>query len=248
MRSTSPDRHPKHREKLSIEEPVSHLRYIPVVENGEPLMSWLGHPRILQDRARFNYHRETVSRKSVVEFLWRAADALPKGYKLAIVEGWRPPYIQRRMFAWSFNRFKEKYPDWSESRLKRLTSQFTAPMDVRVPPPHTTGGAVDLMLADENGQVLDHTSPFNWRDQNCFPFAAKGLSDEARKHRDMLAEVMSTGGLTNYPSEYWHWSYGDQGWAYRGRHDHAFYGAITPEGWTPSPEDDTDEPLSFVLE
>src|SRR5579862_1173587 len=191
--------------KLSIEEPVSHLRKLPIVENGEPLENWLDHPRIFQDRPRFNYHRQTIARASVVGFLWRAADSLPNGYKLAVVEGWRPPYIQRRMFEWSFRRFRDKYPDWSAARLKRLASQFTAPMDERVPPPHTTGGAVDLMLASEAGEVLDHLSPYEPRDHNGFPFDAPGLSDEARRNRQILAEALSTGGMTNYPSEYWHW-------------------------------------------
>src|SRR5579862_2139212 len=133
-------------QKLSIEEPVSQLRHIPIVENGEALLNWLDHPRIFQDRPRFNYRRETVARRSVTEFLWRAADALPTGYKLAIIEGWRPPYIQRRMFRWSLARFKQMYPDWTDRRIKRLASQFTAPMDLKVPPPHNTGGAVDIML------------------------------------------------------------------------------------------------------
>jgi len=163
------------------------------------------------------------------------------------LEGWRPPYIQRRMFAWSFRRFKDRYPDWSETRLRRLASQFTAPMDEHVPPPHTTGGAIDLMLANENNEVLDHLSPYVPRDHKAFPFAAAGLSDDARRHRDMLAQAFSTGAMTNYPSEYWHWSYGDQGWAYRGRHEHALYSAVTPEGWEPSALDDTDEPLTWVM-
>ncbi|HTQ12099.1 MAG TPA: M15 family metallopeptidase [Fimbriimonadaceae bacterium] len=235
------------RKKLSIEEPVSHLRAVPILDNGEPLVDWLGHPRIFQDQPRFKYHRETIARASVVEFLWRAADSLPKGYKLAVVEGWRPPYIQRRMFAWSFQRFKERYPDWTDAKLKKLASQFTAPMDEHVPPPHTTGGAIDLMLANENHEVLDHLSPYAPRDHHAFPFTAPGLSDTARRHRDMLAEAFATGRMTNYPSEYWHWSYGDQGWAYRGRHLHALYAAITPAGWHPSPEDDTDEPLTWVM-
>jgi D-alanyl-D-alanine dipeptidase len=55
-------------------------------------------------------------------------------------------------------------------------------------------------------------------------------------------------GITNYPSEYWHWSYGDQGWAYRGGEPNALYGAITPAGWTPAPEDESDEALKFVFE
>jgi zinc D-Ala-D-Ala dipeptidase len=234
------------RDKLSIEEPVSRLRHVPIIENREPLVSWLGHPRILQDKPRFNYRRETVARQSVKQFLWRAADALPIGYKFAIVEGWRPPYIQRRMFAWSYARFKEKYPDWTEARLRRLASQFTAPMDERVPPPHTTGGAVDLMLADESGRVLDHFTPYHPRDHKCFLFDAPGLSDTARRHRDIVAEAMATGGMTNYPSEYWHWSYGDQGWAYRGRLPAALYGEITPIGWEPCPDDDNDDALTYI--
>lgn len=232
--------------KLSIEEPVSHLKKIPIEDNSEPLVDFLGHPRIFQDRPRFNYRRATVARESVVTFLHRAADALPPGYKLGIVEGWRPPYIQKRMFAASMKRFREKYPDWTESRLKRIASQFTAPMDLKVPPPHTTGGAVDLVLTDEEHNLLDVTSPYESRDHKMFPFAAKGLSDDARRHRDIIAEIMSTGGMTNYPSEYWHWSYGDQGWAYRGRHPNALYGPIEPAGWEIPTEDDSDQPLVFI--
>ena len=64
-----PERKPAGRrfEKLSIEEPVSHLRHIPIVESGEPLIDWLDHPRIFQDRPRFNYHRETVARAHGIE-------------------------------------------------------------------------------------------------------------------------------------------------------------------------------------
>ncbi len=233
--------------KLSIEEPVSQLRHIEIVDNDEPLVSFLGHPRIFQDKPRFNYTRETLARKSVVEFLWRAADALPSGCMLGIIEGWRPPYIQRRMFAWSMKRFRDKYPDMAEAKLRRLSSQFTAPPSDRVPPPHTTGGALDLMLANEDHQALDHTSPYPPRDHHSYPFDAPGLSAEARRNRAILAEIFATGEMTNYPSEYWHWTYGDQGWAYRGRHEHALYGSITPEGWLPSPEDDCDEPLIYQM-
>lgn len=236
------------RRKLSIEEPVSLLRHIKIEECGEELVELMDHPRLFLDRPRFNYRRETVVRKSVCEFLWRAADALPKGFKLAIVEGWRPPHIQRRMYAAIYRRYKKMYPNWSQPRLKRLVNQFTAPMNAKVPPPHTTGGAIDLVLAREDGSICDHTSPYKITDHRCFPLDAAGLSDEARQTREMLRTIFATGDLTNYPSEYWHWSYGDQGWAYRGRHDRALYGATAPPNWTPDPRDDVDEPLTFLLD
>lgn len=233
--------------KLSISEPVTELRHVKIVENGEEMVDFLeACPRLLFARARFNYRRETVVRCSVAEGLCRAVDALPAGCRLAMIEGWRAPIIQQRMYRAIWLRFKERHPDWTDVMLKRVVNRFSAPMDVRVPPPHTTGGAIDVMLTDENGQELDHFSPYEPYDPRCAPFAATGLSDTARRTRDILGEALGIGGLTNYPSEFWHWSFGDQGWAYRGGHPHALYAAITPPGWTPAPEDDVDAPLEFT--
>ena len=136
---------------------------------------------------------------------------------------------------------------WSPTRMKRTVNRYgRSPMDKGVPPPHTTGGAVDIMLADESGKVLNHSAPFAPFAENTFSFDAPGLTQEARHYRDIMAEALIPLGVTNYPSEYWHWSYGDQGWAYRGGHPHAIFGATEPPGWTPAPEDDVDRPLEFI--
>ena len=105
---------------------------------------------------------------------------------------------------------------------------------------------MDVMLADERGKVLNHSAPFAPFAENTFSFNAHGLSPEARRYRDIMAEVFVPLGVTNYPSEYWHWSYGDQGWAHRGGHVNAIYGATEPPGWTPDPDDDLDSPLEFI--
>ncbi|HLK60615.1 MAG TPA: M15 family metallopeptidase [Chthonomonadaceae bacterium] len=232
---------------ISPAEPVSQLRRIRIVESGEELVDFLAFcPELLLDEPRFHYHRETLLRRSVAEKLCRANRALPPGYHLAIIEGWRAPHIQRRMYRSVWNMIAARHPDWSEVQLKRVVNRFSAPDSVRVPPPHTTGGAVDVMLADASGRLLDHHSPYDAFDPHCFPFAAPGLSETARQTRTLLATALQVGGLTNYPSEYWHWSYGDQGWAYRGGHSHAFYAAITPPDWEPAPEDLTDHPLEPI--
>ncbi len=233
--------------KISPAEPVSELRRIKIVENGEELVDFLaGCPGLLLDRPRFHYRRETLLRRSVAEKLCAAERRLPQGYRLAVIEGWRAPHIQQRMYRALWNRFQANHPDWSEVTLKRVVNRFSAPMNRRVPPPHTTGGAVDVMLADSQGNVLDHSSPYEPFDPTHFPLEAPGLSDAARAVRRILAEALSASGLTNYPSEYWHWSYGDQGWAYRGGHPHALYGAITPQGYAPAPEEITDAPLELL--
>jgi zinc D-Ala-D-Ala dipeptidase len=178
--------------------------------------------------------------------LWEANKRLPAGYRLAIIEGWRPPHIQRRMYLTVWQQFQERHPDWSDVKLKRVVNRFTAPMNLRVPPPHTTGGAVDVALVLTDGTPCDAHSPYDWDDPASFPFDAPGLSDEARRTRAMLADALIPTGLTNYPSEYWHWSYGDQGWAYRGGHPYALYAAITPPNWTPDPADEGESPLEWV--
>ena len=233
--------------RISPAEPVTELRHVPIRECGEELVDFLQvAPDLLLDRPRFHYRRETIARKSVAEMLAAASKNLPKGIKLAVVEAWRPPHIQKRMYLGIWQRFKEKHPEWSDVKLRRTVNQYTAPLNSRVPPPHSTGGAVDLLLVDEQGKWLDHTTPFDKFDPACYAFDARGLSEEARRTRQILAEALLPTGLTNYPSEYWHWTYGDQGWAYRGGHPHAIYGPVEPPNYAPNPEDVSEEPLRLI--
>jgi D-alanyl-D-alanine dipeptidase len=233
--------------KLSLAEPVTELRKVPIVENGEPLVDFTKLcPGLLIDRPRFHYRRETLLRDTAARMLCKADSLLPKGYRLAVVEGWRPPHIQRRMYGAVWKRFATANPDWSETRLKRVVNQFTAPLNTRVPPPHSTGGAVDLTLVDANGHPYDVRTPYELYDSKGYYFDAPGLSEEARKNRRIMADALLDAGMTNYPSEYWHWTYGDQGWAYRGWHKFAHYGSIMPPGYSPDPADDVDEPLEFI--
>jgi D-alanyl-D-alanine dipeptidase len=118
-------------------------------------------------------------------------------------------------------------------------------MNERVPPPHTTGGAVDLALY-RGDEPMEMIAPYMPRDYHGFVANAPKLGDEARRNRAILAEAIAPTGITNYPSEFWHWSYGDQGWAYRGGHNNAIYGAITPSDWVPDPSQISDQPLVFV--
>ncbi len=235
--------------KISSWESVTALKKVPIIECGESLVDFLELcPRLFWDKPRWKYERVQLLRESAAERLCRAAEALPQGYRLAVIEGWRPPHIQRRMNQGAMKRIREQNPDWSASQVKRIANRFTAPPSDRVPPPHSTGGAVDVVLADETGAMLDHTSPYETRNRSAYPFDARRLSDEAREHRQILKEAMESAGLTNYPSEFWHYSYGDQGWAYRGGHAHALYGPTEPPGYSPPPGEITDEPLEWAGE
>ena len=231
---------------ISIAEPVSDLRAIPIRDNGEPLVDFTTLPNVVLGHPRFDYRRETLLRKGVADRLAVAAASLPNGYRLGVIEGWRAPHIQRRLYAMVWNRIKKANPDWSDVRLRRFVNRFTAPMNLRVPPPHTTGGAMDVELLDINGEAHDVVSPFERRDVKCYALHAAGLSETARQNRAILSGALDNAGITNYPSEFWHYSYGDQGWAYRGAHSAAVYGPITPDGWSPDPRDDIETALEFL--
>ncbi len=228
-------------------EPVSELRKVKIVECGEPLVDFaIECPNLVQTTPAFDYTRATLVRSAVAEMLNLAAESLPKGVKLGIIEGWRPRHVQRRMYLTSWLRFKNLHPEWSDAHLGKVVSRYTHPPEAAAPPPHSSGGAVDLVLVDSDGRRLDHSSPYETFDPRNYPAACQGLSPNAAENRSILRAALLAAGFTNYPSEYWHWSYGDQGWAYRsaGRHPHAIYGPILiPDGWTPVAEDDVDEPL-----
>nr|WP_241020460.1 M15 family metallopeptidase [Burkholderia sp. Ac-20345] len=46
------------------------------------------------------------------------------------------------------------------------------------------------------------------------------------RNRQVLIAALSGAGLTNYPSEWWHWSFGDRYWAVMHDQSHAIYGPV----------------------
>ncbi len=56
------------------------------------------------------------------------------------------------------------------------------------------------------------------------------LSETARRHRQILCTAMEGAGFSNYPEEWWHWSYGDSGWALRTGTATAWYGQAALPG------------------
>jgi D-alanyl-D-alanine dipeptidase len=147
--------------------------------------------------------------------LVQAAEALPAGLTLTIIEGYRPMSVQRHMHSRALAMAREKHPDWTEAQVEREAGRYSAPPDAITPPPHLTGGAVDVGIIDENGEQLDFRSPYEMMDlRHANPFAPL-LTETSKANRALLRSVLEPTGLTNYVDEWWHWSYGDNGWALR---------------------------------
>src|SRR5207302_4492565 len=123
-------------------------------------------------------------RRSVAQMLAVAQRRLPAGLHLELLEGYRPLRIQRRLFAAAYRHLRSRHPRWTPAQLREAANVLVADPSI-APPPHSTGGAVDVMLVDAHGQRLDMTSPLPCSEASA-PTACPGVGAEARAHRGLL--------------------------------------------------------------
>ncbi len=226
-------------------EPVSELVKIAIEDNGEPLVDIFEVCPALRwavQSPRWEFPRSGLARLSVAHMLKQAQESLPHGLHLEIVGAFRPFEIQKQMYERARAELKEKHPEWDEDLLTEYINVFSAPPIWDTPPPHTTGGAVDLFLSDASGERLDMFSPLEmgW---DSAPMFVEGIGETAMRNRTLLREVLESAGLTNFPGEWWHWTWGEPGWALRSGHKIATYGAVPEDqipDWQP-PQSKTSE-------
>jgi len=210
-------------------EDQEELDRVVIKDNGEPLVNFLGLSRRLvfsPAHPLFDFPRTPLIRKSVAEMLVQAAESLPTGLLLSVVEGYRPIQVQRAMHKWVTEDIKKEHPEWNDDHIRLEAGRRSAPPDAITPPPHITGGAVDVDIIDQDGNGLDFSSPYSKTEWQQASPRAKGLSEKAYENRALLKRIMEPTGLTNYVDEWWHWSYGDNGWALRVGASYACYGRI----------------------
>ncbi len=191
-------------------EPIAALNRVLERENGEPLVD------LREVAPSIRILRPAVIpyvRQAVAEMCERAAHRLPSGYHLGLVEGWRPIERQQRIYDFFWWAASEAYPERDHRSLRRTVCRWVAPTDQKAPPGHCTGAAVDVWLVDDGGEGIDVTSPFNRFSAS--PTYTVGLSEDALRNRMILLDTMLSVGFSNCRDEWWHYSYGDAGWAVR---------------------------------
>lgn len=202
---------------------------IPVSDNGEELTDVRDHGLRVSlfradDAGDFAHVRAGLATR-----LLRAAAELPRGVHLLIIEGYRPPALQRRYFDNYLRSLRATAPASDEERLRMLTSRYVSPPGIA---PHSAGAAIDLTLCADDGTQLDLGTPVNATPEQsagaCYTHHPS-VDGEARRNRATLAEALGTAGFVNYPTEWWHWSYGDRYWAMTTGAPSAIYGT-TPTG------------------
>ena len=187
---------------------------LPAQDCGEPLVDLrtIGE-LVLDDRQADPAGAYVHLRAGVVERLLVAQGHLPVGLRLLIVEAYRPLWLQEQYFEEYANALRADNPTWSDAEVRVQASRYISPPEIA---PHVSGAAVDLTLCTETGEELQMGTEVNASpeesDNACYT-NAPGISLSARYNRRLLSHALGTAGLVNYPTEWWHWSYGDRYWA-----------------------------------
>lgn len=204
------------------------LQAIPIVDNQDPLVS-LGLVNVPLRSYPAYFHQgvpqalsECYVRRSVLFRLYKAARLLPAGIELVVLDGWRPLPVQQYLFDALYDATKAQYGAESEAGLLARIRHFVAPPSQHpaAPSPHLTGGSVDVTLCDCEGLWLDMGTEFDdispWSYSAAFEAIAKPSAQAAQviEHRRLLHSVMHQAGFTNLASEWWHFDYGNQSWAW----------------------------------
>lgn len=194
---------------------------------------------------------EITLRSGVIERLGQAQNDLRKipgcgRWGLKIWDGFRSLQTQQSIYQAYWQVLREQNPSWTEESLRQAIEIFVSPArkDPSCPPPHNTGGAVDLTLMNEYGQevimgtefdefnVRAYTDHFDRGEDDISSFRnvvsqfPRELCLMFRRNRALLKRLLEGAGFVNYRQEWWHFSYGDQAWAIEKGEERAIYAGV----------------------
>ena len=209
---------------------------IPIEECGEPLQALPSallrmepHPYMALGAPYGASGNPFQLRLGVVQRLLDAQQRLIEhdpSLRLSIFDAWRPIAVQAFMVDHSIAELCRARGvevcsgDAFDQVVADVGRFWAAPSrDPMTPPPHSTGAAVDLTLSSSDGTPLAMGGEIDAIGAVSEPQHYAGREDsEARRwhqRRQLLAEVMGAAGFAQHPNEWWHYSFGDQLWAWR---------------------------------
>ncbi len=230
------------------EENCTEIKNVKIEESGEKLVPIGTFPEKIVNQPEYfiqgiegalpvGYLREGAYKR-----LLRAANMLPKGFKILVFDAWRPAKVQKSLYSKVKEMLKLKNPDATYSEISALAEEFIAfpSENENEPPPHETGGAVDLTIVDSFGIPLNMGTEFDEISENTHTRfyeekieRGEKLSKEETEillNRRLLFNIMEAVGFRNYAGEWWHYDYGNQRWAWCiGKGVSAFYGIAKPK-------------------
>jgi zinc D-Ala-D-Ala dipeptidase len=210
---------------------------IPIVECGEPLVPIpldifaVASPHPYQKLgAPYGDRSPFFLRQGILDRLYDAQTYLQyhqPGWRIQIFDAYRPVAVQQYMVDYTFHELvtaqglspQELTPTQRQAFQEQVYQFWALPsLDPATPPPHSTGAAIDITLVDAENQTIDMGSPIDEISPRSYPdyFANRCHPDgvQYQNHRQILADAMRSARFRQHPNEWWHFSFGDQLWAW----------------------------------
>jgi zinc D-Ala-D-Ala dipeptidase len=152
---------------------------------------------------------------------------LHPGWQLQIFDAYRPVEVQQYMVDYTFRQtvadrgldLNRLSPGQTEQIWQDVYQIWAIPsFDLDTPPPHSTGSAIDLTLVDNLGIPVGMGSPIDEMSARSQPAyfsdATDPIEQQYHRNRQILCQIMNYAGFARHPAEWWHFSIGDQLWAW----------------------------------
>ncbi|MBK4731653.1 D-alanyl-D-alanine dipeptidase [Oxynema sp. CENA135] len=181
-------------------------------------------------------------REGVLAALLEAQSQLERdrpGWRIQIFDAYRPIAVQQFMVDYSFAQLARSrgldgrsLDEQQRQALLAEVYQFWAlpNRDPATPPPHSTGGAVDVTLLDPIGDPADMGSPIDEISPRSYPHHFADSDDPLERdyhaNREHLHAILHEVGFCRHPNEWWHFCLGDQMWAWLRDLSVARYGGV----------------------
>jgi D-alanyl-D-alanine dipeptidase len=217
---------------------------IPILECGEPLVPIPVELFAVEEphpyaklSAPYEGRSPYYLRRAVLEGLITAQDLLQQlhpRWRIQIFDAYRPIAVQQFMVDYTFAETVQtqgldldRLTEQQRQAILEQVYQFWAvpSSDPMLPPPHSTGAAIDVTLVNDQGQVVDMGSPIDELSPRSYPGhfmtgpadedpQQQSLRETFHRNRQLLCSVMIRSGFRQHPREWWHFSQGDQMWAW----------------------------------
>ena len=209
---------------------------ISIHESNEPMIDLVnqkdisyGPPPLLPDNTNY-----TKIRKTIYEKLKQAQAMLPDGLKFRLYEGYRSLELQQQIFQDRYASLQKEHPKLTHKEIFIESTKFVSPVTnldgSKNIPPHSTGAAIDVYLIDKEGKVVDmgiHLDDVYTDLKGIYcKTDSQVISAKAKNYRKIMGRALQAVGFVNYPTEYWHWSYGDRYWAFQTHQKFAIYNTV----------------------
>jgi len=209
------------------------VQAIPAIDCSESLVeikegSLIQNPQYV--KASLTEFKCILVRETIIKKLLEAQSLLPEGLQLRAYEGYISLRMQKKYFSQKFAIVRQDNPEFSQEEAFIETTKLVSPVknldDTINIPPHSTGGAVDVVIVNCQGVPLDFGMDIkDWAivAPSLCETECEAISPEAKQNRKLLFRVMTQVGFVNYFTEWWHFSYGDKYWAFQLNRKNAIY-------------------------